>query len=245
MTIVSVLAEKPRHHDLLSLQTLGGVPVIDTPLDALGRADLVVATEGGQMLGIVYLDMTGFLSAMRTKELIPRLIGAKARWPWCYLLLGFIPALNSDGKLRNSRGESSGWAWDAVSGQLLTAQEMGVGVQHLHSPDALPRAVELLARRERGPVRALPVRDGLFYSEAAALLMALPGIGESKADQLLDLCGTAAAALMALTDDTAPALPGIGPETRRKAREALGLPHDQAIGPYVVETPAKAGQKAA
>lgn len=242
MTILSVLAEKPRHHDLLSLKAVAGVPVIDAPLDSLGRADLVVACESGHMLAVVYLDQTGLFSAIRQKELTGRLIGVKQRWPWAYLLLGFVPALNADGKLRNSKGDSSGWAWDAVSGQLLTLQELGIGVMHLHSPDALPRTLEQLARRERGPVRAAPLRDGLFYDPNVQLLMAIPGIGESKADALIERCGTAAAALQALTDDSL-TFPGIGPETRKAARAALSLADHEAIGPYTID--AMTGQKAA
>lgn len=239
MTILSALAERPRHHDLLGLATLGGVPVLDAPLDSLGRADLVVACQDGAMLGIVYLDMVGLLSAMRAKELTARVVTAKQRWPWCYLLLGFIPALNADGKLRNTRGESSGWAWDAVAGQLLTLQELGVGVMHLHSPDALERTLATLARRDRGPVRALPLRDGLFYSEACQILMAIPGIGEGKADALIAQCGSAAACLQALTDDSL-SVPGIGPETRTAARAALGLNPTEAMGVYATQAQQRA-----
>lgn len=229
MTILSVLAERPRHHDLLSLSTVGGVAVLDAPIDSLGRADLVVATASGHMLGVVYLDLTGLLSAIRTKELQPRLIGVKQRWPWAYLLIGALPAVTADGRLKNSRGDNSGWAWDAVQGAALTLQELGVGVLWLQSADGVARTLEGLARRERGPVRAAPLRDGLFYDPAELILMALPGIGDAKADALIAYCGSAADALLCLTCDALDAPPGIGPETRRAARKALGLREGEAL----------------
>lgn len=229
MTIISVLAERPRHHDLLGLHTVGAVPVLDAPLDSLGRADLLIATAGGHMLGVVYLDIAGLLSAIRTKELQPRLIGVKQRWPWCYLVISPPPSLMGDGRLKNSRGESSGWSWEAVQGALLTVQEMGVPVLWIQHASLVPETLERLARRERGPVRAAPLRDGLFYSEAAQVLMALPGIGEAKADALIEYCGSAADALLALTCDAMDGPPGIGPETRRAARAALGLRETEAL----------------
>jgi hypothetical protein len=235
--ILSVLAERPRHHDLLGLQSVGDVQILDAPLDTLGRADLVVACADGAMLGIVYLDQVALLSAIRTKELAGRLIGVKQRWPWAYLLLGFLPAVSADGRLRNTAGASAGWAWDAVQGALLTAQEIGVGVLYLQHADHLERTIGQLARRDRGPARALPLRDGLFYSEACQILMGIPGIGESKADALVAQCGSAAAALQALTDDSM-SLPGVGPETRKAARAALGLGPSEALGPYPT-TPAR------
>lgn len=231
MTILSILAEKPRHPDLQGLERIGDALLIDTPLDSLGRADLLVACQDGAMLGIVYYDLVGFFNALRQQELTPRLVATKQRWPWAYLVLGFIPAVNADGKVRNARGEPSGWTWEAISGAMLQAQEMGVSVLHIPHVDQLPALIERLAKRDRGPVRASPLRDSLWYSEAVQLLMAIPGIGETKADDLIEQCGSAAAALQALTDDSL-RFPGVGPETRKKARAVLGLRDSEALGAY-------------
>jgi len=228
--ILSVLAEKPRHHDLLGLHSVGGVPVIDVPIDALGRADLAVTCQDGAMLGIVYLDLVGLFHALRTNELMSRLVSARQRWPWTYLVLGAVLSPSADGRhARNARGEGSGWAWDAVQGALLSAQEIGVGVIQIPHVDLLAAQLERLAKRDRSPVRVRPPRDSLFYEPGQDLLMALPGIGEARADALIERCGTAAVALQALTDDGMD-MPGVGPGLRADARQALGLTPGQSLG---------------
>jgi ERCC4-type nuclease len=60
------------------------------------------------------------------------------------------------------------------------------------------------------------------------MLLALPGIGEQKATALLEHCKSAAWALMVLTDDEYE-FPGIGAETRRNVREAMGLHDDMSF----------------
>lgn len=242
--IISVLAERPRHHDLLGLQSVGGVPVVDMAMDSLGRADLVVACADGAMLGVVYLDLVGLFHSLRNDELIPRLASVKQRWPWAYLVLGAVLSCNTDGRVRNTKGESSGWSWDAVQGALLSAQEMGVGVMQIPHADMLAATVERLAKRSRTAERVKALRDALFYEPREEVLLSLPGIGEQKVDMLLQQCGTVAAALQALTDDAA-TLAGIGPETRAGVRAVLGLPDGQALGPYATEQPKKRPTRAA
>jgi ERCC4-type nuclease len=73
-----------------------------------------------------------------------------------------------------------------------------------------------------------PPRDVLFADPDLDMLLALPGVGEQKAEALLQYCGGAAWALMVLTDDEHE-FPGIGPETRRKVREAMGLHDDMSF----------------
>lgn len=243
--ILSALAERPRPHDLLTLQSVGGAPVVDVPLDSLGGAHLVVAAADGAMLAVVYLDLVGLFHAMRTQELLPRLATVKARWPWCYLVIGAVLAANADGKVRNRDGGSSGYGWNAVQGLLLAAQEMGVGVMQIPHADALAVTVEQLARRERGPRRVAPLRETFFYTEAEQILMTFPGIGEKTADALLAHCGTLASALHALTDDGLD-MPGVGPETRVSARALLGLSDGQALMPQTAgKAPPKRGSRAA
>ena len=229
--ILSILGSRPRHEDLLSLTQINGVQVIDLPPSSAERsADFTVICGDGAALGIHYHNPHSLLSAIRVGALMPALIALKQATPWAYLLIGGIMSANADGKVRNNDGKSSGWLWSAVQGVLLTAQEMGIGVLHLPHADSVPATIDSLAHRDRGPVKALPMREALFYSPGEQVLMALPGIGEGKAEALLRHCGNAATALMALTSEYSGA-PGIGPETRRKAREALGIPDGFALVP--------------
>ena len=230
--IISVLCEQPRHHDLLGLNA--GVPIVDVPLGALA-ADVVVSCGDEANLGLVYHNLTSLFSTLRTKELFSRLVTLKQRWQWAYLVIGAVLSPTHDGRnCRNSRGDSSGWNWNALQGALLTAQEMGVGVIQLPHADLLGATLQTLAKRERGAVRAKPMRNALFFDPGVELLMALPGIGEAKAEALIGQFGSVHTALWALTDDSIEA-PGIGPETRKAVRAALGLPHDAALMPLSSE----------
>jgi hypothetical protein len=240
--ILSLLAEQPRHHDLLGLTTVAGVPVVNVPIDTLGRADLVVSCADGAMLGLVYLDLNGLFTGLRTNELMARLVSVKARWPWSYLVIGAVLSADNAGRTRNNAGQGSGWSWDAVQGALLSAQEIGVGVMQIPHADLFADTVARLAKRDRSAERVKPVRDAMFYTPQEELLLALPGIGETTADMLLQQCGTVAAALMALTDDSV-TLAGIGPKTRQGVRHLLGLPDGQALAPYQADVPAKRGAK--
>jgi hypothetical protein len=229
--ITSLIIERPRHHDLLNLTT--DTPIVDAPIGTMS-ADLVVSCSDGTMLGIAYCDLTSLFSAIRTKSLTGKLVALKQRWPWAYLIIGAILTPTHDGRnCRNSRGDSSGWGWNAVQGALLSAQEMGVGVLQIPHADLLGATLQTLAKRDRSAIRAKPLREGLFFEPGQDLLMALPGIGEAKADALLEQCGSPHAALWALTDDALD-IPGIGPETRRAVRAALGLGTHTALMPMTV-----------
>jgi hypothetical protein len=230
--ILSILGSRPRHEDLLSLTAINGVQVIDLPPSSAERsADFTVICGDGHTLAIHYHSPHSLLGAIRTGTLMPALVTLKQATPWAYLLIGGIMSANADGKVRNNDGKSSGWLWSAVQGVLLTAQEMGVGVLHLPHADSVPATLESLAKRDRGPIKAVPQREAMFCSPGELVLMALPGIGEGKAEALLRYCGDSAAhALMALTSEYTGA-PSIGPETRRKVRQALGLDDGFAIVP--------------
>jgi hypothetical protein len=229
--ILSILGSRPRHEDLLSLTNVDGVQVIDLPPSSADRlADFTLICSDGCSVAIHYHSPQSLLSAIRMNVLKPTLISLKAASPWSYLLIGGVMTPNADGKVRLG-DKTSGFLWSAIQGALLTAQEIGIPVLTLPHADSVPETLIGLAKRDRGSVKALPMREALFYSPAEQVLMALPGIGEGKAEALLRYCGDSAAhALMALTSEYAGA-PGIGPETRRKVRQALGIGDGFALVP--------------
>lgn len=230
MSILTILSKSPAHPDLAQLSTIGGVALVPA---ATGPADLLVVCADGATLAIRYWRPADLLHAIREGDFDGALVGLRQLSPHATLLIGGVLVPNSDGKVRD--GDTiTGWRWDAYQGALLTAQELGVGVLTLQHAQHVAATVEQLARRRRGPVKAAPAREGLFYSPAELMLLALPSIGETKTEHLLTYCGSVANALLALTDDTIE-VPGIGPKTRQEARRVLGLGADEALGRYFLK----------
>lgn len=184
---------------------------------------LVMATDG-TLLVCRYMPTGELLDQIRTQRLPALLAQLRQRGSdWIYLLLDGELTANTSGKTVQN-GNVTGFDWKAIQGALLSIQEAGVGVVWLQSVEHLQDQVYLLAKRDRSQKRVRPPRDLLFVSPAEDLILALPGIGEDRAHLLLKQAGSAAWLLDLLTD-LAPAakLDGIGPETKRKIRQALGL----------------------
>lgn len=241
--LTSLLAATPAHADITPALARLATPVIHVPAPTLEPADLLLSCSDGATLAVRYLSPVDLLGAIRQNTLHATCVALRQRSQWAYLLIGGVVTPNADGRVRVG-ANTSGWAWDAVQGAVLSCQEIGVGVLWLQHADSLGETLTRLARRDRGPARAMPPREGLWYTPAEQILLALPGIGEGKTDALLAFCGSAADALWALTEPDAPLPPGIGPETRKAARAALGLRDDEFLARNLIE-PAAPAKKAA
>lgn len=216
--ILGALLDTAAHPDLARLTTVDGVALVPA---AIAPASVILVCADGATLAIRYMGAGDVLHSIRQGQLDAALVGLKERSPWAYLLIGGVMVPDRDGRVRHG-DTATGWAWDAYQGALLSAQEIGVGVLILAHADSVGDTLARLARRARGPKKVRPLRDALFIDPGTDMLMALPGIGEAMADQILTHCANdVGAALLALTsDDTA--LPGIGPKTREAARRVLG-----------------------
>lgn len=194
-----------------------GVPSISAPIAPASY--LAVCSDGAQ-LAIFVMTTNDLRHALRDKTLYADMIKLRNLSPWAYLILQ----------------ESKRTLDDDLSGALLSVQETGVGTLHVKQ-ETLVETVQKLASRNRSTRRVRPPRDVLFADPDLDMLLALPGIGEQKAEALLRHCGSAAWALMVLTDNEYD-FPGIGTETRRKVRDALGLHDDMGFRVEVHESEA-------
>lgn len=222
--IVSMLADYPLHSDLMDVHAIDGIAFVQT---TIAPASFLVLCSDSTMLALRYMACSDVLHALRQKQLDALMLSLREQSPWAYLLIGGVLTPNADGQIRNQKGAITGWTWDAYQGALMAVQEMGVGIVTLQHAQLVPAMISRLAKRARTPKRVKPLRDVLWSDPATEILTSLPGIGEEKADAILKTCGTAANALDALSNGIP--LPGIGPETRRKAREALGLADGQGL----------------
>jgi ERCC4-type nuclease len=185
-----------------------GVPTISAPIAPASY--LAVCADGAQ-LAISVMTTNDLRDALRNKTLYADMIKLRNLSPWAYFI-------TLEGKRTLD---------DDLSGALLSVQEIGVGTLHIKQ-ETLVETVQRLASRDRSTRRVRPPRDVLFADPDLDMLLSLPGIGEQKAEALLEHCGGAAWALMVLTDDQHE-FPGVGPETRRKVREAMGLHDDMSF----------------
>lgn len=222
--ITDILASEPRHEDLARLTQIGSEPLLNAPI---APASFLVGCTDGATMAIGYMDQRGFLESMRRKELSAVCIGLRALSEWAYLIIAPGLVCSSDGQ----KVQGTGWTWASAQGALLAAQELGVQIIQLQHPQQVPDYVLVLAARERGAKRVMPIREALFLTPAEQMLLSIPGLGEERVTALLAHCGTASAALLALTWPGAALPTGFGPKTRDAARLALGLRNDEALVP--------------
>jgi len=149
---------------------------------------------------------------------------------WCYL------AVTSDAPFHHSPGRGymignrmTEWTVRQVEGALATVQQLGVVVIRDIANDEYHDTLRWLANRKRGDVPIKPLRQAVLTSPPEKVLMAIPGIGEKHAAQLLEEYETAAWAVMALTDGHAAKLPGIGPAKCTAAKQVYGLDDEQYL----------------
>ena len=197
-------------------------------LDLGPGADIVILTSDGCMLSIRYVSVNTFLHGIRVGTLYSSLMYLSEISQWAYLIIRDSLAPGVAGKTLHD-GASVAWPWTSVVGAMLSVQEMGIGTCNIRDYSMLDDCLIALARRDRSQRRIKPPREVLWSLPAEDVLLALPGIGDDKADALLSHCGSAAWALTALTAPESVLPKGIGPETCHKAREALGLQPDQYL----------------
>jgi hypothetical protein len=185
---------------------------------------LLVMASDSTMLVCRYMPTGELLDLIRTQRLSVLLAQLRQRGSdWIYLVLDGELTCNTSGKTVQN-GNTTGFDWKAIQGAMLSIQEAGVGIVWLQAQTHLQDQIYLLAKRDRSQKRVRPPRDLLFVTAAEDIILALPGIGEDRVAGLLKDAGSAAWLLDLLTNlSPAAKLDGIGPETKRKARAALGL----------------------
>ena len=228
--IQTVLIDQKQPAILDHLDYAGAI-VTRAPL-AAGSLNLIA--HDGTLLAIERLPVESLFMAIQRGTLIDRAAALKALTPWAYLVIVGTMASDKHGKAIIA-GQPTGWSWQSIQGGLITVQELGVIVVSCASDNQLGELLRMLAQHNRGPAKVAPLREALFLTPAEQILLAIPGIGETKAESLLTTCETAARALVALTNPTY-APPGVGPKTIAAARQALGLLDTELLSLDLIDT---------
>lgn len=224
MTIIAAIIDS-REPAWVQGLTFGNAMVAHSQLDA---GDVLATCDDGALLAIERKTPDDLLNSIREDRLWQQLVGIRALTPWAYLLITGELRRGDDGHVWTD-GRATGWAWSAIQGALLQAQEMGVFVVYAASSEDFEAAVmRLAARSHRAEMLVAPARAPRILSEAERVLCALPGIGLEKVQPILEYTCTPAFALVWLSQlDNQERVPGIGLGTKRAIKKALGLQDDE------------------
>jgi ERCC4-type nuclease len=217
--MITAIMIDSREPDWVQKLQFSGMPTMVTFLD---HGDIQAVTEDGNMILIERKTPSDFLNSLRDERLLPQLTGMMDVTRWAYLVITGEFQRGQKGNVV-ADGRETGWSWAAVHGALLTIQEMGIFVTFSAGDSDYEDCILRIGRRDHRPDLLLePPRLPRVLSAQEAIVASLPGIGTDRLGTVMEKCGTAAWALVALTDkDTE--LPGIGPGTKTRIRAALKL----------------------
>lgn len=203
---------------------------VTTVIGQLNCGDVWIGTTDGALLIVERKTAEDLLASIADGRLFEQAAAMVQVSPWAYIVVQGVITPTTDGKARVN-GTDTNWHWSSIQGALQTVQELGVAVVYVSAGARDFWAfLDRLAKRERGSVRANGARKPQLLDPGMLVLMGLPGIGETRAKLLIEQAGSAAWALVYLTDLTWQSnITGIGDETKNKVRAALGLEPTAAL----------------
>lgn len=198
----------------------------DVSVATLAAGDFLGLTTDGTIILAERKSASDLLGSIADRRLFDQARRMREAAPWCYLVVTGELRQGANGKTV-ANGRPTEWDWSSVQGALLCVQELGVCTVYCDESYYAATLVQL-ADRPRGPVRLAPRRTAEVLTPAEVILTGFPGVGDAHARALLEYCGNAAHAIQYLTGDYMLSggyarVPGVGPVTRQRAREALGL----------------------
>lgn len=220
MTLSAVMIDQREPQWVRDL-TFEGVP---TSVTLLEFGDVWAATDDGVLLAVERKTSDDLLNSIRDGRLFTQLAGLRGMSEYAYLIICGSITRGANGKAVTD-GRQTDWNYQAVQSAILTAQELGCFVIYT-SDEQFEATLVGLGKRNRGTMRAKPVKKFLALTPEEQIIAALPGIGLERADALLRAYETPALALCNLTctASTGEHIPGIGPLTRQSVRTVLGIP---------------------
>lgn len=195
MSLSAVVIDSREPEWVQALQ-FGGLP---TTVMALETGDVMAVADDGCTLLIERKTPDDFLNSLRDARLMQQaahLANARLReqhtraalTTWPYIVITGAFGVGPNRNVVTAR--ETGWSFNAVTGALLTLQEMGVFVAHCAGDSDFESCVLMLGNRARDPqVNILPPRPPRQLTKEYAVLEVL-GIGADRARTLLQQCAT-------------------------------------------------------
>jgi ERCC4-type nuclease len=197
---------------------------------ALKAGDYRITTEGNETILIERKTVSDLLESIKDNRLFNQASAMAESEKWSFLVVVGQMSEHTDGSLIYSNGGEwlhTQWSYNAVQGALMTVQELGVVVCHTSS---FFSCVERICSRSRDEVKVMPRREPVVFGGGEVVLSSLPGIGAKKALDLISHFRTVSWALVFLTsNDWEENIKGIGPVTKMKIKETLGLKEGQNL----------------
>ena len=214
----------------------GSVPAMVAMLET---GDVQAVTDDGHTLIIERKTADDFLNTLKDDRLFPQmarmveirnqqLASGQPVTSWPYLIIQEPLTANHENKVITARGVT-GWSWPAVTGTLLSIQELGIGVVFANGQVDFEDSVLRLGKRNRAPaMRIMPAKMPNVLGPKAAFLAGLPGVGIERVQTVLEWAGdNVAHALIGLTDMEIKS--PVGFTLRRQLRALLGLADNENI----------------
>lgn len=226
MSISAIIIDS-REPDWVKQLNFGDIP---TSVQLLEQGDLMAATGEGELILIERKTPDDFLNSLKSDRLMLQLANMLTVTRWAYLMITGEFKLGVNGEVVTSR--VTGWNWDAVQGAILSIQEMGVYVVHCQGDEDYEAAIIRLGNRDRSKVAPVPpAKQPHVYTQAEAVLAALPGIGFKRLKSVLDAGGGSPAwAIALLTNlDEVEKFPGVPYGDRQRIRNVLGLKTNEML----------------
>ncbi len=153
--------------------------------------DLLLSIKDGRLF-----EQARRLAEIRTHQ---QLSGKRLTIFPTLLVTGYM-AQSQNNRMVTERGETQ-WHWESINSALLSLQEAGVFLSYARDDKDYERAVMALAQRNRGDVVVYASKDITVGDKKVEFLMGLPGIGEERANKLIEWSGGEIyAALLGLSD---------------------------------------------
>lgn len=226
MSISAIIIDS-REPDWVKQLNFGDIP---TSVQLLEQGDLMAASNDGELILIERKTPDDFLNSLKSDRLMLQLANMLTVTRWAYLMITGEFKLGVNGEVVTSR--VTGWNWDAVQGAILSIQEMGVYVVHCQGDEDYEAAIIRLGNRDRSKVAPVPpAKQPHVYTQAEAVLAALPGIGFKRLKSVLDAGGGSPAwAIALLTNlDEVEKFPGVPYGDRQRIRNVLGLKTNEML----------------
>lgn len=226
MSISAIIIDS-REPDWVKQLNFGDIP---TSVQLLEQGDMMAASNDGELILIERKTPDDFLNSLKSDRLMLQLANMLTVTRWAYLMITGEFKLGVNGEVVTSR--VTGWNWDAVQGAILSIQEMGVYVVHCQGDEDYEAAIIRLGNRDRSKVAPVPpAKQPHVYTQAEAVLAALPGIGFKRLKPVLDAGGGSPAwAIALLTNlDEVEKFPGVPYGDRQRIRNVLGLKTNEML----------------
>lgn len=226
MSISAIIIDS-REPDWVKQLNFGDIP---TSVQLLEQGDLMAASNDGELILVERKTPDDFLNSLKSDRLMLQLANMLTVTRWAYLMITGEFKLGVNGEVVTSR--VTGWNWDAVQGAILSIQEMGVYVVHCQGDEDYEAAIIRLGNRDRSKVAPVPpAKQPHVYTQAEAVLAALPGIGFKRLKPVLDAGGGSPAwAIALLTNlDEVEKFPGVPYGDRQRIRNVLGLKTNEML----------------